>query len=67
MRSFQASSHSSIHNLVEHAIASGRLSRKEHLKLTSLLLAEQVISTEEREQINQVFDYLQAGRLKLVD
>lgn len=52
---------------MEQAIASGRLSRKEHLKLTSLLLAEQVISNEERDQINQVFDYLQAGRLKLID
>jgi hypothetical protein len=67
MRSFQGDSHSSIYNLMEQAIASGRLSRKEHLKLTSLLLAEQVISNEERDQINQVFDYLQAGRLKLID
>lgn len=53
--------------LIEQIIANGKMNREEHLQLTSTILADDKITTEERCQINRVFDYIQTGRLKLVD
>ncbi|MDX2215273.1 MAG: hypothetical protein SFY66_18560 [Oculatellaceae cyanobacterium bins.114] len=53
--------------LVERIIAAGAMNREEHLQLTSTILADDRISEEERRQINRVFDYIQTGRLRLVD
>jgi hypothetical protein len=43
------------------------MNRQEHLQLTSAILSDYRITDEERRQINRVFDYIQTGRLKLVD
>ncbi len=43
------------------------MTRQEHLNLTSILLAEQRLTDADRNKINRVFDYIQTGRLKLVD
>jgi hypothetical protein len=51
---------------VSRIIATGIMTRQEHLQLSSVLLADQKITDEERRQINRAFDYLQTGRLKLV-
>jgi hypothetical protein len=56
-----------VKSLVDRIIASGQMSRKEHLQLTSALLSDTKISEEDRRQINRVFDYIQTGRLKLVN
>ncbi|MBD0313771.1 MAG: hypothetical protein ICV86_13140 [Microcoleus sp. T3-bin5] len=56
-----------IRALVDRIITSGQMSRKEHLQLTSVILADNKITGDERRQINRVFDYIQTGRLKLVD
>jgi hypothetical protein len=56
-----------IQSLVEQIIAAGQMSREEHFQLTSAMLSDQRITYDERRQINQVFDYIQIGRLKLVD
>ncbi len=53
--------------LIEEIIASGKMSRQQHLQLASAVLADHHITEEERRQINRVFDYVQTGRLKLVD
>lgn len=53
--------------IIERAFASGRMSRQDHLQLASALLADYKISEPERRQINRLFDYVQMGRLKLVD
>lgn len=60
-------SSSDIAALIEQIIAVGRMSRQEHLRLTSTILADDKITEEERRQINRIFDYIQTGRLKLVD
>lgn len=53
--------------MVERIISAGQISRQEHLQLTSTILSDHKISDEERRQINRIFDYVQIGRLKLVD
>lgn len=56
-----------IQPLVARIIASGHMSRKEHVQLTSAILSDQNMTNEDRQQINRVFDYIQIGRLKLID
>lgn len=53
--------------LIEKILAAGVMSRQEYLELTSALLSSQAASEGDRRQINRVFDYIQSGRLKLVD
>ncbi len=57
----------SITNIVQRIIDVGEVSRHEHLQLASALLADTSITQEQRRQINKVFDYVKAGRLKLTD
>ncbi len=67
MRSIQSNPNSAIHQLVDRILAVGEMSRQEHLKLTSILLAEQKLTNGDRNKINRIFDYIQTGRLKLID
>jgi predicted secreted protein len=66
-RGVQTKSSSVIKQLIDGIIQAGHMTRQEHLNLTSTLLSEQKMSDEDRIQINRVFDYIQTGRLKLVD
>lgn len=52
---------------IEKILACGRMSRREHLDLTSALLSDQQISERDRLQINRVLEDVQIGRLDLVD
>ncbi|MBF2007010.1 hypothetical protein ACF3DV_01380 [Chlorogloeopsis fritschii PCC 9212] len=56
-----------VEKIVNRILASGKMSRKDHILLTSSALANGELSDESRRQINRVFDYLQTSRLKLVD
>lgn len=57
-----------IRHLVERVLASGQLTRQEHLQLASSLLAdEQKVSAADRQQINRIFDDVRMGRFKLTD
>ncbi|MBF2045977.1 MAG: hypothetical protein EDM05_036495 [Leptolyngbya sp. IPPAS B-1204] len=56
-----------IRSLVEQIIAAGQLSRQEHLRLTSTILADYQLSDEDRGHISRVLDYVQIGRLRLID
>jgi methyl coenzyme M reductase alpha subunit len=58
---------STINDIVERIIDSGQISRQEHLQLASAILSDYKITDEERRQINRIFDYIQIGRLKLLD
>ena len=53
--------------MVDRIVASGKITRREHLFLTSALLSDDKISEEDRHQINRIFDYIQIGRLKFID
>jgi hypothetical protein len=52
---------------VEQILEAGQMSRQDHLQLTSAILSDHQMTDDERRQINRVFDYVQIGRLKLVD
>ena len=67
MQSISSKSNSAIHQVVDRILTAGELSRQEHLKLTSVLLAEQKLTDSDRHKINRIFDHIQTGRLKLVD
>lgn len=56
-----------IRPLVEQIIASGRMSHQQHLLLTSTILAGRHINDEDRRLINRVLDYIQIGRIQLVE
>ncbi|AFZ01026.1 hypothetical protein [Calothrix sp. PCC 6303] len=52
--------------IVNRIIFSGRLSRQDHILLTSKILGNSRISDGERRQINRIFDQVQTGQLKLI-
>ncbi|MCU0567505.1 MAG: hypothetical protein MUF49_13020 [Oculatellaceae cyanobacterium Prado106] len=52
---------------VEQILATGQMSRQDHIHLTSAILSDPQMTDEERRLINRAFDYLQIGRLQLVD
>lgn len=56
-----------INQMVNRILTSGKLNRREHLQLTSAILCGQKITDEERYQVNQIFDFIQIGKIKLVD
>ncbi|HEY9659286.1 MAG TPA: hypothetical protein V6C65_12595 [Allocoleopsis sp.] len=53
--------------LVEEILASGQMNRNQHFQLASAMLSNSELSDQERRQINRVFDYIQTGRIKLID
>jgi hypothetical protein len=58
---------SSIQPLIKKVIQTSELTRKEHLILSSRLLATMELSVAERNQINRIFDYIRMGRVRLLD
>ncbi|MGF1493053.1 MAG: hypothetical protein ACFBSC_11505 [Microcoleaceae cyanobacterium] len=52
---------------VDRIFANGQVSRSEYSALISLILADRQTTDMERYQINRIFDYVQAGRIKLND
>lgn len=67
MRSLQGNTNVDIQQFTRHVLDAGEMTRQEHLQLTSLLLSAQRLSVTERREINRIFDYVQLGRLKLID
>jgi hypothetical protein len=67
IRSVQDSARVAISTVVEQILAAGEMSRQQHLQLTSAMLADRQINEEDRRQINRVLDYIQTGRIKLVN
>lgn len=60
-------SDTSIESLMQQIIANGKLSRRDYMDLTSILLSDPHLSERDRCLINRVLDYVQIGRLKLID
>ena len=67
MRTSHNKSNLTISQRVDRIVASDKITRREHLFLTSALLSDDKISEEDRHQINRIFDYIQIGRLKFID
>jgi hypothetical protein len=56
-----------IQMLVAQIATTGQLSRREHVQLTSTILADHQLSDEDRRHISRLLDYVQIGRLRLID
>ncbi len=56
-----------IEEIVNRIISSGKMSRQDHILLTSIAVKNGEMSAETRRHINRIFDYIQTSRLKLVD
>ena len=67
MRTSHNKSNLTISQMVDRIVASGMITRRENLVLTSALLSDDKITEEDRHQINRIFDYIQIGRLKFID
>lgn len=57
----------SINRIAETITISGKIARGQHIRLTNAILSENQITEEERHQINRIFDYIQIGKIKIVD
>ncbi len=56
-----------VKQMIEQIFSAKQISRLDHLKLTSAFLSDYDLTDEDRRQINRIFDYIQAARLKIVD
>ena len=65
--STQTQSNVTLAQLIDSTFVSGQLNRSEYLKLMSAILSDSQIVDAERHEINRIFDYVQTGRLKLID
>lgn len=63
----QSSSNLATPILIERILTSGQLNRWEYLNLMSAILSNRDLSESDRHQINRIFDYVQTGRLKLIN
>jgi hypothetical protein len=57
----------SLIDTIEYIIASGKITRQEHLQLSSNLLSAHKINEQERVQVSRILDYLKSGHLKFLD
>ncbi|MBW4607191.1 MAG: hypothetical protein KME22_08195 [Hassallia sp. WJT32-NPBG1] len=56
-----------VKKIVARILRSGKMSRQDHILLTSTVFREGDVSEGDRRQINRVFDHIQTGQLKLID
>ncbi len=56
-----------VEQMVERITACGKISRADQQQFMSALLSQKSISQTEQELINQVFERLRSGRLRVVD
>ncbi|GEM_PF-3713328 len=57
----------SLKQTVDRIIDSGQIKRQEHMRLTAEILGSEDTSTDSCYQINRILDYIQMGRIKLID
>ncbi|MBE9157849.1 hypothetical protein IQ265_13595 [Nodosilinea sp. LEGE 06152] len=58
---------SDIQALVSTVIQQGVLSRRDHLILSTAMLSNPALTPSDRQHINQVFDSIRTGRVRLTD
>lgn len=56
-----------IQSLVSVAIEQGTLTRRDHLSLSTAMLSNPLLTARDRQYINQVFDSIRSGRVRLAD
>ena len=55
----------SIQALVDRVLATGYMTRFDHLQLASALLSDQRIVSDEHRQVSLLFDQVQSGHIKI--
>ena len=55
----------SIQKLLDRVLKTGFMSGLDHVQLTSALLSDQRLASDERHQISLLFDQVQSGRIKI--
>lgn len=58
---------SDIQSLISYAIHEGVLRRRDHLALATAMLSDATLTARDRQHINQLFDGLRTGRVRLAD
>ncbi len=53
--------------LIQEAVRQRRISRRDHLALTSALLSDPTIHASDRSQISHLLDAIRQGKITLVD
>ncbi|HSM80227.1 MAG TPA: hypothetical protein VLS96_01010 [Nodosilinea sp.] len=56
-----------IQRLATAAVQQGILSRRDHLTLSTAMLSNPTLTARDRQYINQVFDGIRSGRVRLAD
>lgn len=51
---------------INHILETGKISRKDHQRLMTRLLSDRQLSESDRRQINQIFDALRIGKIRLI-
>lgn len=51
----------------EQILSVGRLNRQDYAQMTSLLLSNHKITSQERRTVNHIFDLVKEGTIKVVD
>jgi transcriptional regulator CtsR len=59
--------HKVLQELVDEIFAQRRINRQVQHELMQILLSQQSLSHQESDIVNQVFDAIQRGRLRIVD
>lgn len=57
----------SVQAVVQRAIRVRQISRREHLQLTSAMLANPGMASTDRSCINRVLDYIRMGKIRLTN
>ncbi len=57
----------SIEQIVSRIIQTGKLSRQEHFDLVTLFVSDFLVTEDQRNEINLVFDNIQKGQVKFLD
>jgi hypothetical protein len=55
----------SIQKLLDRVLKTGSMSSLDHIQLTSALLSDQCLASDERHQISLLFDQVKSGRIKI--
>ncbi len=58
---------SDIQTLISYAMVEGVLRRRDHLTLATAMLSDATLTVRDRQHINQLFDGLRTGRVRLAD
>jgi hypothetical protein len=58
---------SDVQSLIGYAMQEGVLRRRDHLTLATAMLSDATLTARDRQHINQVFDGLRSGRVRLTD